>query len=330
MITPANFSIFVTNVNTMIGEAYKDTVEPIKEQISTEVPFESETLTFGWTGMLPQMRVWEGPRVANEAAPQTYSQSALPFEFTLTLDRFRLDDDQFGIYYRQLPDMARQAKRWPILQLRNLLEAAFPFSGASFQAGLDGLPNFSTAHPVDLYNQGAGGPGTYCNDFTGGGQTIGGILIGGAFSPTAFATLYEYNSILKGEDNEPLGITPNLLVHPAQLKTEVDYVLKSAFFAAPTYGTLTGQVGAADNMFKRFGVEPLEHKFLKSASKWYLLDTTKPMKPLVWGLREAPIFVQRTNEDDPTVFDLHQYTWGNWGRAVPMWSYAWLMARSGP
>jgi len=325
VITPANFNVFFTTANTMIGQAYEETLEPVAEEISTEMPMSSEIMLFGWTGMLNQMRMWTGPRVTYEAGPQTYQLAALPFEFTLTLDRFRFDDDTYGIYYRQLVDMARQAKRWKGYQLRNLLENAYPWVG-NFQNGLDGLPNFSTVHLINLYNSGLG---TYCNDFTGGGQNIGGIQIGGTFGPTAFATLYEYMAVLKGEDNEVLNVTPNILMHPTQMKTEVDLVLKAQYFAPAAWGTITGQVGAADNVFKQFGVEPLENKLLKNVTRWYLLDTTKPMKPLTFGMRQAPIFVQRTNETDPVVFDEHQYVWGDWARGAAGWSFAWLMARSG-
>ncbi len=267
MITPAQFSTFVTTVNTMIGEAYNDTVEPVLDQIATTIPMSTEFLLQGWTGMLSKMRVWQGPRVTHEANPQTYQVGALPFEFTLALDRFRLDDDQFGIYYRQLPDIARQAKRWPIEQVRDLLENQGAWTG-TFQNGLDGLSNFNTAHLINLYQPSLG---SYCNDFTGGGQNVNGIQVGGAFNATPFKTLYEYMCNLKGEDNEPLGVTPNQLMHPSSLKGEVDYVLKSAFFAAPAYGNLTGQVGAADNMLGRYGVEPLMNRYLVSPTKWYLI-----------------------------------------------------------
>ena len=325
MITPKSFTIFLTTVNTMIGIAY--TVTPtLYDNFSTTVPMDSEYLTFGWTGMLPQMRPWYGSRVQTEPAPQTYTVGAIPFEYTLSVDRFQLDDDKFDIYYRILPDVARQAKRWPDLQMRNLLENSYPWTGA-FQNGLDGLTNWNTAHPIDLYNSGSG---TYCNDFTGGGQTINNILIGGPFSPTAFATLYEYMLLLQGEDQEALGVTPSLLMHSPQLKTEVELVLKNLSFAPPAWGTIGSQVGAADNVFKRFGVEPLMNPLLKTATRWYLMDTTKSMKPFTWGLRQAPIFVQRVNENDPTVFEDHKYTWGNWGRGAAAWSYAWLCARSGP
>ena len=325
MISGAKFAIFFTTLNTMIGEAYSATPSVFQEFTAT-IPTETEIHTDGWTGMLDQMRPWVGSRVAKEPAPQTYSVAVIPFEQTVTLDRFHLDDDKFGIYYRTLPDMARQAKRWPDYQMRNLLEGAYPWGAGSYQLGLDGLTNFNTAHPVDLYDP---SKGYYCNDFRG-GVSENGITVGGAFSPTAFATMYEYMSTLKAEDGESMDINPNKLIHPAQLKTEVELVLKNMMFAPPAWGTITGQVGAADNVFKRFGVEPVEYKLLKSATNWYMADTTKGGGAFRWILRQAPIFVQRTNEQDPAVFDDHRYIYGDWGRAAPAWSFAWLAAKSGP
>jgi hypothetical protein len=234
-----------------------------------------------------------------------------------------------------LPDMARQSKRWPDLQIRDLLENSGAQTGFR-QNGLDGLSAFNTAHPIDLY---VPATGTYCNDFTGGGVNInyaktgGGTistLVGGAFSPTAFATLAEYMTTIKAEDNEAWGITPNLLMHAPQLRMEVELVLKSQFFAPPSWGTITGQVGAADNPLKRFGIEPLENPLLNDVATWYLFDTTKAFKPLIWGLHTAPIMTPRVDEDDPSVFDNHTYLWGIWARATPAWGFSQTFARSGP
>lgn len=339
MITPQQFGPFITTVSTILGEAYSS-APSIAKQFATEIPLENaSTWEAGWTGKLPKMRVWTGPRVAFEPAPQTYSVTPKPYEATLVIDRFHLDDDKFGIYYRMFADMGQQAALWPDFELRDLIEASGAWSSTTAQAGLDGLPFFSTAHPIDFYNQGASGPGTYINDFTGGGQNVnysktgGGnttISVGGAFSPTAFKTLVEYQGQLKGEDNEVLDVTPSHLMHAWLLKAEVDLVLKSQFFAPPAWGTITGQVGAGDNILKRYGVEPLLNPRLKNAATWYSLDLTKAVKPFLWILREPVRLVPRTSEDDPIVFDIHAYVWGEWARAAPAWNYSWLAARSGP
>jgi len=338
VITPAGLNVFITNVNTMWGSIYTSlSVDLVAPKIATTVPVSSEIWTMGWTGKMPKMRIWAGPRHVHEPAPQLYSVVPRPYEDTYAIDRFKLDDDQFGLYYRMLPDMAAQIKRWPDYELRDLLEASGAYSDAVSQAGLDGLANWSTAHPIDLYDA---TKGTYVNDFTGGGVSIaypksgGGTIsttVGGALSPVAFTTLWEYMSTLKGEDSEPLGVVPDVLMHAPQLKAEVELILRSTFFAPPQWGVnITGQVGAADNPLKRFGVTGLENKFLKNVYTWYLMDTSAAMKPFTWALRESPQIVPRMNEQDPVVFDTHQFLWGAWARAAPAWSFAFLAARSGP
>ena len=71
MITPAQFNIFVSSVNTLIGAAYDDTVPVAYDKLCETVPSAGSQNVYGWTGMLPKMRLWNGPRVVFEPAPQT-------------------------------------------------------------------------------------------------------------------------------------------------------------------------------------------------------------------------------------------------------------------
>lgn len=322
----------------MWGTVYETLgVESYHETIATTETVTGEQWEIGWTTVMPKARVWAGPRHTYEPAPATYIAIPRPYELTYKIDRFKLDDDIFGVYFRMLPDMARALKRWPDLELRDLLEASGAYTSGSVQNGLDGVANFSLAHPVSLYNSTLG---TYINDFTGGGQNVtytssaGGnvtTLVGGTLTPVAFATLHEYMQTLKGEDNEVLGVSPNLLMCAPQLETEARLILQAASIAPPQWGVyITNQVGAAENILRRFGVDLLINKFLKKQYTWYLMDTTQAVKPFTWALRESPQIVPRINENDPVVFDDHAYLWGAWMRATPAWSYPFLAARSGP
>lgn len=328
-IIPSNFATFVTNASTMVRQAYSSAPISYPEYVTT-IPTSTEVYLDGWIGRMPKGREWIGPRVSNEPAPQTYQTTVLPFELTYTFDRFFADDDQYGVYYPMLQDLALQAKMLPEYQLRDFIEASGAYAGATSQQGLDGVSFFNTAHPVDFYNAGAG---TYVNDFTGGGVSVGGVTVGGALSAAAFGSVAEYMMTLKAEDGERLGITPDLLIIPPTLMGAAEYILKNAFSAPQTwdtFGALGTQVGAADNIYRRFGVRYLINKHLASNTKWYIGDTTKAIKPLRWIQHTAPVFVQRVNENDPVVFDNHAFIWGWWARGVPAWSYPWLMARSGP
>jgi len=331
MIIPSpQFTVFISSVNTMFGEAYS-TTPIIHPQFMTTLPCTTTQMVFGWTGMMPKFRAWSGPRVTHEPAPQTYVVVPRPFENTFSIDQFHLMDDQYGIYYRMIPDMSRQARRWQEYESRDLIENLGLWTGPA-QNGLDGGTHWNTAHPVDLYDS---TKGTYSNDFTGGGFSVGGILIGGAISPTAFLTLWGYMSTLKAEDGEAMGVTPNLLMHHPAINGEVQLLLKSTFFAPPAWSTIGSQVGAADNVIRRFGVEPISNPLLApgggaTTRRWYLLDGTKAVKPFVWVERDAIRIVPRVSPEDPIVFDEHKFLLGGWGRGAPGWGFAWLSARSGP
>lgn len=327
-ITPANFAVFITNANTTIREAYSSA--PIEyPAYTTTMTTGTDVFEDGWIGRMPKMREWLGPRIVKEPGPQTYTVAMQVFENTYGFDMFKIADDQFGVFYPILSDLALQAKRDPEFQIRDLLENANAQTGTR-QLGLDGLANFSTVHPVNIYNSAAG---TYSNLFTGGGMSIGGVTVGGAFSGTAFGTLAEYMMTYKAEDGERLQITPNMVMLPSGLMAEGEYVLRNISSAPQswaTFGPAVTQVGASDNIWKRFGCDPIINKNLTSNTNWYLMDTTKSVKPFRWIQREAPVFTPRVSADDPIVYGQHMYQWGVYYRAAPAWSYAWLAAKSGP
>jgi phage major head subunit gpT-like protein len=342
-VTPAQFNVFVTTVNTMAAALYaSDTVPEVWREFAQTIPSGSSQEEYGWIGRIPKPREWIGSRIAVAPAAQTYILVNRPYELTVELDRFHLDDDKYGIYYTTIPQMGIQAKRLPDFWLRDLLENTGNFTGTA-QNGYDGLTYFNTSHLCDVY---AAGVGTYCNDFTGGGVAIPGgidngsgsnITVGGTFSPTSFATVVEYMMTIQGEDGEPLGVMPTKAMFPSTLCMESQLVLRGQMMAPPQWGVIGSgsganavQVGAADNPLARFGVTPIQNRYLKNGQRWYVLDDTKVMKPMIWQEREPAVFAPRVAETDPAVFDRHAYLWGIWGRVAPGWSYSFLMARSGP
>lgn len=342
MITPAQYAAFITQVHTRIGQVYTE-ITPAETHTMWSSPdsMQGSIWTQGWTGKMPKARPWYGSRVVHEAAPQTYSVEPIPYELTYGIERFKFDDSAVNgqsIFWRQLPDMAAQWRKQPEYELRDLLEATGIMGQTARQLGPDGIAAFSASHPIDLYqptfNFGANFPaGVYCNDFTSGGVTINGTLIGGALSQTSISTLSSYMQLIPGEDGEPLGITPDAIMAPSTLKIELAFLLKATFLASPTWGgyqPATGQVGSADNMLAKIGIQPIINPFLRNTKRWYMMDLSHSLKPMWWITREAPTQVPRMNPADPIVFDSHRYTWGGWDRVAPAWNFGWLMARSGP
>jgi phage major head subunit gpT-like protein len=332
MISPANLAFFKTTMNLLAGQAFSSTPTHY-QRIATDVPMgDAAQLVIGWTGMLPKPRLWTGSRVVVEPAAETYVITPKPWELTVELDRFELDDTKGtgGIYYRTLPDMARQSARQPDYWMRDLVEGIGDFSSTADQLSMDGISHWNTGHPVDVYTAAAG---TYCNDFGTGGQTIsiGGVnvLVGGALGLTSIATIREYQGTLKAQDGEPMGIVPDVLMHHSMQEMEVTTLLTALYFSPPSYGTFTGQVGAVDNPGRRFGLEPLKNELLTKSGGFYMLDTTKAFKPFLHVIREPWRMTPRISENDPNVFDRHAFLWGGWGRIGEGFGFPWLSARSG-
>lgn len=335
MINSSELNFFFATLNTIANSIYNEV--PNKSQVfSSDVPLsDAETWKTGWIGLMDKMRPWDGPRVTKEPSPQTYSVTPYPFEQTRALDRFRFDDDAYGIFSPIIERMARQAKRARDFETRDLLQNKGKWTGA-YQNGWDGLSYFNTAHPVDFYDT---SKGTYTNDFTGGGSTQNGILVGGVLSQTSILTLWEYMTSIKGEDGEPLEVEATDLLVPSTLKGEAEMLLKNAFMAPPSWATLgagTGplgaQVGAADNVLTRWGLKYTDWALLNagSATTWYMQANNHVWKPMLWILRQAPVIAYLIKETDIPVFMNHEYVWGMFARWAPAWAPSWLMARSGP
>lgn len=353
-LTPAQYTAFITTVDTTVGAIYS-MMDPAETsaQWSTEWPMKGSILTLGWTGRMPKARPWFGPRLPYEPAAQTYSVAPIPYELTYQIEQFQLDDSDVNansIFWRMLPDMAVQWRRQREYELRDLLEnsgvqGTNMLQTTNRQVGFDGSNAFSTSHPINFYNQtyNNGNPlfsgGTYCNDFSNGGQTINGTLIGGALTTTGFASLIQYAQAIPDESGETLGVMPDAMMVPTTLQVESNFILKATFFASPSWGAfanlnntpgLSSQVGAADNQLAKMGVRQIVNRWLRKTARWYLLDTTHTLKPFLWVVREAPRVVPRVNPNDPIVFDQHKYTWGGWDRVCPAWNYSWLFFRSAP
>jgi len=54
---------------------------------------------------------------------------------------------------------------------------------------------------------------------------------------------------------------------------------------------------------------------------WYVFDTSKPLKSMVWGLWIPPTITPRTSPDDPHVFDFDEFLWGVRAKGVAAYGF---------
>lgn len=338
-LTPANLNIFFTELETRYWMAI-GTTKRWSDEFVTMYPTKTEAWLSGWIGMVNKMRVWNGPRVIREPAPQTYSVPILPYELTESIDQFKLMDDSYGIYFPTVSMMGAQMAKWQDFSVRDLLQGNNEYSGA-LQTGTDGVTNWNTAHPVDFWDSSLG---TYPNDYGTGGVSVNGITVGGTFATNAYLTLWEDMSGRKNESGEAQGIEPNKLLVPSQLKFQSDLMTKSMYFSPPVFGGLgagnantAGSPAVANGPFVGNMDSPLRGStdtvwtpdLNSQPTAYYMLDTTRAIKPFGWVLRQAPVFVIRNAPTDPVVFDQHRILYGAWARAVAAWAQPFMSSRSG-
>ena len=64
---------------------------------------------------------------------------------------------------------------------------------------------------------------------------------------------------------------------------------------------------------------------ITSDTAWFLLDTTKPVKPFIYQERKAPVFVSQTNPEADDVFTRKKYKFGAEARAAGGYGF-WQLA----
>jgi phage major head subunit gpT-like protein len=65
--------------------------------------------------------------------------------------------------------------------------------------------------------------------------------------------------------------------------------------------------------------------WLSSDTAWFLLDTTKPVKPFIYQNRKAPVFVEQTDPQAEDVFNRKKFKFGAEARAAGGYGF-WQLA----
>lgn len=261
--------------------------------VSTRVPSNTRTNTYGWMGRLLKMRKWDGPRVIQNLNTFAYQLENEPYELTVGVGRDDIEDDQLGVYNPLFEELGRNAQKWPDQVLKTALQAG------TTNTGFDGVAFFSASHPLDP-------AGNQSNNFT-----------STALSATNFATVRASMMAYTGEDSEPLGVYPDTLIVPPQLEDTANTIVTAEYGAA-------GATNVQRNQAKVIVVPELAN----AGTTWYLADNSNAIKGLVWQLRKAPEFVGKTALTDDNVFFQKQFVWGVDARGVAGYGPWFLMARA--
>jgi phage major head subunit gpT-like protein len=305
-ITPAVIDAIFYNFSTVYQAAY-DRIEPWYNKVSTEVPSTARENRYAWMRLLPRMRQWIGERKYLNIEAAAYTLANQDYELTVEVDRNDIMDDQLGVYGPTMSMMGEQAKRWGDDLVLSLLQ------NGSTNVAFDGQPFFSASHPTGQ----PGSSATYSN------YTASGLALNAANYQTVRQTMLSY----VGEDGKPLQIRPNLLVVPPQLESQARVILNADFIAPATAfgGNAASQMQS--NVLKSSAELLVLPDLSTNATQWFLMDTTKPIKPFVFQLRKAPTMVPLTDPQSEPLFKRRKFVFGidargNAGYTLPFLCYA--------
>lgn len=255
--------------NTLFNKVFAET-ETNYEKVATIVPSAGATESYQWLGTLPKLRQWVGDRIIRNISNYEYTIKNKPFEATMSIDKYDMEDDKLGIYKPQVESLAEAAKQFPDELVFKILEDGFE------NKCYDGVAFFGT-HKVDKLN--------FKN------------MSEKSLSIESYAEARASMMKIKDDEGRSLKIMLKLLVVPPALESKAREILKSDFINGTT------------NIYKDTA-ELLVVPDLTSDTAWYLLDTSKAIKPIIFQKRQDPQLVSLVDEKDRNVFMNRQYLYG--------------------
>lgn len=264
-------------------------------KVASRVPSSRRSNTYAAIARIPRMREWLGARLLNNLEAYAYQLVNRTYEDTVEVSRDDIEDDEIGGVILAAQMLGHAGAKWP----DQLTQDALAANGAGF----DGLAYFHDAHTIDPAT-------TQDNNFA--------LTLNAANYQTVREAMMAYT----GEDSEPLGVMPGLLVVPPQLEGEARLILNADIIASAA-GT-----ASETNIWKGSADLLVVPELAGAATTWYLFDVSKPIKPLIWQVRRDVVLTAKTNLDDENVFNQNTFQWGIDGRGAVGYGPWFLAARS--
>jgi len=286
------------NLKTLFNKAF-ESAPSNWQKVAMLVPSTSKTNDYKWLANFPRMRKWVGEKMAKALEAFSYTVTNDDWEATVEVDRNDIEDDELGIYAPQAQGAGFSAKQLPdeiVAELEN---------GAFINKCYDGQYFIDTDHPVtdkDGVVQSVSNKGT---------KKLSAATQAGAIASLGAARI----AMMKFKDNEgrPLNITPNVLLVPPALLDIANVLCINDRLE-----------DGKPNPYKGCCEVVCETR-LTDDNAWFLLDTTKPVKPFIYQERKKPVFVQQTDPQADDVFSRKKFKFGAEARAAGGYGF-WQLA----
>jgi phage major head subunit gpT-like protein len=276
-------SVFVslkTTYNNAFAAAPK-----VWDKIAMLVPSTSGQNDYAWLSKFPRMRKWIGDKNVKSLEASKYTIVNDDWEATVEVDRNHIEDDELGIYAPQAQMAGESAAQLPDEIVMDLVNDGFA------KECFDGQYFFDTDHVVA-------------------GASVSNKLTVALSCATQAAAIASYGAArtamrkFKDDEGRPLNITPNVLLVPPALEHVALALVNNDRLddgkANPYKGTAQVVCDAR----------------LTSDTAWFLLDTTKAVKPFIYQQRKAPVFVSQTDLSADDVYSRKKFKFGAEARAA--------------
>lgn len=284
--------VFV-NLKATYQKAFEQTPSDWKK-VAMVVPSTSKENDYSWLSRFPKMREWIGDKVIKALEAFNYTIRNKDWEATIELDRNDMEDDQILGLAVQAQGAGQSAAELPADIVFALLSNGFT------NLCYDGQPFFDTDHFVagkSVSNKGTKKLNVTSYDA----------------AKASYGAARTAMRQFKDDEGASLKVRPSILVVPPALEDDANYLMTADRFPDNTPNPYKGSA------------EVLVVPELTSDSAWFLLDTTRPVKPLVYQERKKPEFVEQTDYNNDNVFMRKKFHFGAEARANGGYGF-WQMA----
>jgi len=293
LVNKQNLNEIFVNLKTTFHNAFA--AAPTQwQKIAMLVPSTGSQEDYGWLSSFPRMKKWIGEKHVKSLAAFKYSIVNDDWEATVEVDRNHIEDDKLGIYKPQAEMAGASAAQLPDEIVMDLVNQGFT------NLCFDGQAFFDTDHEVA--GASVSNKGTVALSVA----TQAAVIASYGAARTAMRKF-------KDDEGRPLNVNPNVLLVPPALEAIALAIVNNDRLddgkANPYKGTAEVVVDAR----------------LTSDTAWFLLDTTKAVKPFIYQERKAPVFVSQTDMNADDVFSRKQYKFGAEARAAGGYGF-WQLA----
>lgn len=279
IINDANLASLRRNFRALAYDQLQ-TVELKWNQVAMLAPSTSGANTYGWLADVPGMKEFLDEREVKNLSEASYTIRNRDFELTVGVKENDINDDNLGVYAPMFQMLGEEVAYHRDQITFDLLKSGFNTNG------YDGLTFFATNHKV-------------------GKQTVsnrGNVPLTAANFEAALANMQK----MPNANGRPMrlflgtqGNAPLLVVGPDLRSTAEQIVLLP---------TLTG--GAANPNYQKARVLVIPELSGAASAYWFLLETSRAVKPLILQVRQEPRFISKDRPEDDNVFRQKLYLYG--------------------